>query len=281
MRSCQKFLMLVLTLAVILSLASCKRSSYELNDSHADVFCRTLVDLVIADEKEKTLQMVSGICTKDEFEDFWFNFRTSTVDATGADIHMTDFLFFTENKVDYFKGQYFVEFDNGSCMNLSLTFDANNTLYNILFRDITDFYPGARKTADVLNIVLGVYSLLTLGFCIWMIVDCVRRRIRKKALWIIAILLGVSFTVLTGMTGISFAFMIGLLLQRSGAAINFAYLAISTKVIIPVGAIVYFCLRKRLTIVPPPVPTQPAVSFDTTVEPPSGDLACAAPDDPA
>ncbi len=255
----RKWLVLAVLLAALTLLTSCGSSIFEelSKDSDPDVFCRTFIDHVIADEKEETYQMFNGMCSRADFEKLWTSFRATADGADAADIHMTGFWFYTENGDDFFKGQYFVEYNNGSTMNLSLVFADGETIYQIIYLDVTDFYADAEKTSGILNIVLGVYSLLVLAFCVWMIVDCARRRVRKKALWILLIIAGVSLSLRVGEYG-NVSFMVGLFLQSSQAWVDFGYLAVGTKLILPVGAVIYFCLRRRITLTPlPATPIQP------------------------
>ncbi len=248
----RKSFVLALFLSLLIMLTSCSNSFYELSDdSPSDVFCRDLIDHVIAEEKEAAYAMLNSIVGAEDFEDLWSTFRTSADGAADADIHQTYFWLFTEDGIDYFKGQYLVEFDNGKYINLALLFEDGNIIRTITYLDITDFYPDAIKTSEILNIILTVYSLLALGFCIWMIVDCARRPMRKKALWIIIILVGFSLTLTIGRYGNNANFMVGFLFELSNASVDLGSLAIAAKAIIPLGAIIYFCMRKRLTIVPP------------------------------
>ncbi len=250
-------LLVSLLLAALMLLTSCGGAIFdELDDSTADVFCRTFIDHIVHNEKEETYALVRELGSRAGFESMWETLRKSAEGASSVDIHMTNFWFFTRDGVDYFKGQYFVEYDNGSCMNLSLTFEEAKDIVEIKYLDITEFITDARPTADTLSLILGIYSLLVLAFTVWMIVDCVRRRMLKKPLWIIVILLCFSLTVLTGGKTLDLSFMVGLCVQASRATINYDYPAIATRILLPVGAILYFFLRKRLTL-PPRSPRPP------------------------
>ncbi len=259
MKSSRKLLIFAILMAVLTLFSSCGNNFSKLSDtSTPDVFCRTFIDYVIADEKEKTFDLFKDIGTRDDLDVLWNNFRDSAEGSSSADIHMTNFWFFTQDSTDFFKGQYFVEFDNGSSLNLSLNFKDGETIYEVIYLDITEFYSNAKNTASILNTVLMILSIIPLGFSVWMIVDIFRRPIRKKVLWIILTVVGISFTFIFGEYGNHISTMIGLIIQTSGAYIDFGYLAVAVKINIPVGAIIYCCLRKRFTVVPQPsVPDDP------------------------
>ena len=89
--------------------------------------------------------------------------------------------------------------------------------------------------------------LLMYAFVIWMLVDCIRRKLKRKVLWVLLVFLGVAFTVTVG-NQIGFKFMIGLMFQNSTVDADPYIKAVVTKLVVPVGAIVYFFLRKKYTI---------------------------------
>ncbi len=268
----RKWPVLVLLLAVVLGLSSCGGNLFdEIDDDYVlDAFCRTLVDQVIAGEKTETYAMFKDIATIHEFDETWAYLRATAEGATKADIHTTGMGVHFDNGVEYWKSQYFVQFDNGKDMNLSLTFKEGESIYGMHYMDITDFYPDAAKNARMLNTALSIYSLFVFAFSIWMIVDCARRHVRKKALWILLIIAGISLTFRVGEHN-SFSFMVGLFLQRSNAWVDFGYLAVGTKIILPVGTVIYFFLRKRITMEPSPIvnptPQEPFFRVPIDTEP--------------
>ena len=86
------------------------------------------------------------------------------------------------------------------------------------------------------------------GFVIWMVVDCARRKMKRKWLWLPLILLGMvilTFTMQDG--GFSFRFNIGLYLGITELT-TFAAGGFRAKLYVPLAAIVYFLKRKQLTI---------------------------------
>lgn len=108
----------------------------------------------------------------------------------------------------------------------------------------------AKETAAeklVLNIFLRIYTLLIAAFTIWMIVDCVRRDIKYKLLWITVIVLSVAFETLYG-NGLSKVMLkFGIHLTMSGVTLDMMEGTVRTFVAIPVGAIIYYALRRRFT----------------------------------
>ena len=101
----------------------------------------------------------------------------------------------------------------------------------------------------MIRIVLWVFSGLAIAFTVWMLVDCLRRKMKYKVLWAIIIFFGIAFTVTVGETS-NLSFNMGLFFQTSSIDADPALVSVVTKLVIPVGAILYLCLRKKFTINP-------------------------------
>ena len=95
-----------------------------------------------------------------------------------------------------------------------------------------------------IQITLALVSLASVAFCIWMIIDCAKRKIDKKPLWIIIILLGFSITYTLG-NSVGIRFMLNFVLSISTISRD------SLSVGAPIGAIVYCIMRKKLTHIDP------------------------------
>ncbi len=208
-----------------------------------------LVDAILADDADAAYKLFNpDYITAAAFEGAWGELRAPAAGATGAEIKTVGWHTNTTNGVTTTQYTYQVDYDNGSTVMLSLYARKNVTGYAALgFHDATDFLAETKSTVTIGSIVLLILSLLSIAFCIWMIVDCARRRIKGKALWIILILLAFSLLVTTGeKSGLSFS--LGIFIQLSSVQANIGTLSLATKVVIPLGAIVYFFLRKRLTM---------------------------------
>jgi len=120
--------------------------------------------------------------------------------------------------------------------------------------DLIGFYisedeSGATKSSSSVitwQIVLTVVSLSSIAFCIVMIVDCSKRKIKHKWLWILLILLSLSLTLTVQSQNVSFRFFLGLFFNFS--TLTASTNVLSVKIIVPIGAIIYLFLRKRITV---------------------------------
>ncbi len=106
------------------------------------------------------------------------------------------------------------------------------------------------KEANVLQWLMLVFAGIETAFVIWMVVDCARRRMKNKVGWMIAILLGMFTVLFTLVSGrVSLYFNLSSLFGYS-AFVTYTTGGFTLRVLFPVGAIVYLCRRKHLTITP-------------------------------
>lgn len=109
------------------------------------------------------------------------------------------------------------------------------------------------RQAGPVNWIVTIIGFAVLGFVIWMVVDCVRRKMKRKWLWIPLVLLGsVVLTLALRDGGMNFRYNIGLYLGVS-SLVNYQAGGFMLKLYIPLGAIVYFMKRKQLTAAEEPV----------------------------
>ncbi len=261
------FILAAVALLSILTFTACNTTYFlELSDSKEDVFCRTFIGYVIAGEKEQAFAMVSEIADPSECEEMWKTLREIANASSDAQIHQTGFELLKYDGVSFEKGYYFVEFNNGASMNLSLTFtEHDDAIQEMRYLEVTDVIKELKEPSRVLGIVATVVSILFIAFTVWMIVDCARRRIRKKPLWIILIIAGISITLSIGFES-NISFFIGLMMQFSRVKMDLSLPGMMIRFVIPVGAIVYFFMRKQLTITPLPqitVPVENTLYTDT------------------
>lgn len=106
--------------------------------------------------------------------------------------------------------------------------------------------PGHMAGANAVQWAVLVLGTLAWVFVIWMVVDCSRRTIRMKALWLVLIILGAVILTLTVGSGFNLRFNIGLHLRLS-SLICYGDGSTELSLVIPLGAIVYLFSRKKLT----------------------------------
>ncbi len=237
----------ILCILMMLTMASC---SADADVDRNDELGRQFMDHVLTDDYEAAYDMVKNTVSDTNFHEFWTMIQAIAEDAERYEIEQTGWNINYSNGVSSCTTAYQVYLDNGRIVLFRVvTCDDIEGIAGIHFSDVTDFLHDTEAFVPAVQVVLGVVSLLALGFCIWMLVDCLRRKMRYKVLWAILIFFGVAITVTTGqISGINF--MVGLMIHANSIVADPGLLAIVTKVAIPVGAILYCCLRKRFTVTP-------------------------------
>lgn len=104
----------------------------------------------------------------------------------------------------------------------------------------------AMEGTNAIQWVFLVIGMLEIGFMLWMLVDCCCRKIQKKWLWILVVLLG-SITWILTLTPqqIYLNLNYGLFFSYT-ALIGYSTGGFALRVYLPIGAVVYLCLRKTL-----------------------------------
>lgn len=230
------FLMIACFLLALTCLTGC--SSVK-NSEQIERYTRHLLDALIAEDPDAAYEQMQDSCTREEFEAFYVQIVPRLDGVESYELEQTG---------------WYLEYDNG--VNYSTIYYAMTTPDGVSY-DLTcvaaDGYRGLAgfHIADTTRVSVGVHavfivlSVAILAFVVWMILDCVKRKPKKKVLWILLILLSLKLTLTIGGGMMYFYF---------GAALSFsfwnasAFGGISTVVMyLPVGALIYFFMRKRIT----------------------------------
>ena len=239
--------LLMTALVLLVTLTSC---TPEVDYGNSIKLSDQFMDHVIADDYDSAYGMVKATVTDPDFRDYWETIRSV---AEGAETYTK--LPVQRNAtrsggVTTITTAYQVNLDNGRIVLLRVvTQDGIEGIAGIHFSDITEFIHTTDTYVPVLQAIVMVFSLLCMAFTIWMFVDCLRRKMKYKFVWAILTVFGIALNLTVGET-FSFTFNIGLFVQMSTVQADPGLVAVVTKLVIPVGAILYLCLRKKFTMDP-------------------------------
>lgn len=239
---------LVLTALILLAtLISCTPDMDVGNNTElADQF----MDHVIADDYDAAYGLVKATVTDPDFRAYWATVQTVADGAETYEMKQIGWNLNRSNGVTTRTTAYQAELDNGRTVLLRVvTQDGIEGIAGIHFSDITDFLASTEVFVPTVRVILWVVSALAMAFTVWMLVDCLRRKMKYKVVWAILIFFGLCFTFTVGETS-NFSFNVGLFFQTSSIEADPGLLAVVTKLVIPVGAILYLCLRKKFTVEP-------------------------------
>ena len=267
-RALRLTLPLVLTALILLvTLISCTPDMDVGNNTElADQF----MDHVIADDYDAAYGMVKATVTDPDFRAYWATVQTVADGAETYEMKQIGWNLNRSNGVTTRTTAYQAELDNGRIVLLRVvTQDGIEGIAGIHFSDITEFIHTTDTYVPVLQAIVMVFSLLCMAFTIWMFVDCLRRKMKYKFVWAILTVFGIALNLTVGET-FSFSFKIGLFVEMSTVQVDPGLVAVVTKLVIPVGAILYLCLRKKFTIDPKQpdeeVPADPFAQTETETE---------------
>ena len=234
-------------------LAGCEASGI-IDTANAEDLCKDFIDFVLADDYTSAYAMVDHFASETEFDGVWEYVRASLENSSSYELEAEGW------QSSFVSGQGYVtyvtfklESNDGKTCHVRLTssdkdFKDYESIVGINFVDSTVFVERT-KSFEAVNIVLLLFSGISFGFCIWMLVDCIKRKMKKKVLWSILIFLGGGFSLafqngqfLKSRLNISFLSML------SSIEIKPTSLYVGVAVVVPVGAIIYFFLRKKLTL---------------------------------
>ncbi len=242
-----RIILLFLCALTLLTLVSCA-ADMDIGDN--TILGEQFMDCIIADDYDAAYDMVKETVSDDDFRAYWATIRPALEDAETYEMEQIGWNVNRSGGLTTRTTAYQVYPDNGRTILLRIvTRDDIDCIAGVHFSDVTDFLKRTETFVPTVSIILLVVSGLALAFTIWMFVDCLRRKMKYKVLWAILIFGAIAVTVTSGETS-GLQFNIGLALQTSSMVADPGLLAVVTKVAVPVGAILYCCLRKRFTIDP-------------------------------
>ncbi|MBQ8382942.1 MAG: hypothetical protein IJX47_07055 [Clostridia bacterium] len=172
----------------------------------------------------------------------------SLTGATSYELTQTGWQITTSNGVTVKTAAYQLVTDNGVTCQIRLrSIEGVDGISNIAFRDSTAFIESV-PNLKVYNPAFTVFSLVSAAFCIWMIVDCARRTIPKKVLWILLILVSIGFGCTWGSGTMRLNVTPGLFFSTSSLKAIISDEVIALNVFLPVGALIYFFRRKKWSL---------------------------------
>ena len=247
-RALRLTLPLVLTALILLvTLISCTPDMDVGNNTElADQF----MDHVIADDYDAAYGMVKATVTDSDFRPYWKDIRQTAEGAKTYELEQIGWQINIVNGVTDRTTAYRVYLDNERTVLLRvMTREGIEGIAGIHFSDITEFLASTEVFVPTVQLILWVFSGLCVVFTLWMLVDCLRRKMKYKVVWVLLILFSLCLSFTVGETS-NFSFNVELFFRTSTITVDPGLVAVVTKLVIPVGAILYLCLRKKFTVDP-------------------------------
>jgi hypothetical protein len=236
--------LLTLLAITVLVLSGCESALID-NGMHRNE-CELYVNALLNEDFEAA-HAVTPALSKEEHRPYFEQFCKSFEGATSYELTQTGWKINTINGTTVKIAAYQIELDNGTTCQLTLqTTEGHEGISYINFNDSTKFIESTKDVKNI-NIVLIVVSIVLMAFPLWMLIDCIKRKMLKKVWWIICILLSLSLTFTSGAGTSNFSFMLTLLFQPWAIKAIIPNETVSLTVVLPLGALIYFFRRKKLS----------------------------------
>ena len=236
------------------------------DSSESRALCEEFLDYVIEDDREGAYGMCKNIASEEEFSTLWQYLHNVFKDSKTYELKQTYWNKNLDNGVTSTTVTFEATTDDEKiCMVYLVTTPEIEGIAGVHFTDVTEFVEKT-KGFEAVNVILRIVSLIVLGFVIWMFVDCMKRSIKKKVLWAIIICAGFAVSVTFG-ASIGLDFRLTIPFALSGIGANLSTLTTTITLALPLGAIIYFFVRKKL----PPKETVQNISAEVSQDTPDAD----------
>ncbi len=248
----KKVFLLTLLLLILSSffLVSCENN--EKLEKELENHTKNVLDAVINGDRDTAWELLSNICTEDEFDEFFSNMQELFADSKSYTLEKLGDKISYEQSVTVYSASYKATTDSGNIYAINCTVsDSIDGLYEF---HIGKYSTVEENTSTILpiQILLKLSSLAVIVISVYLIVDCAKRNIKYKPLFIVLLFFSVPITVITSSSGVKLTIALNLVCKFSDLSIINDIKTLT--LVIPVGMIIYLCLRKKLTA--PPLATE-------------------------
>lgn len=245
----------ILILSVVFLCSGCAVNLQDFENAKVRQYAETMLDALIADDFESAYALVNGMCSESEFSGI-FDQMQSVVGSTEIyelkllSIHVNSNITNGERK-NITSSVYEMTTDSGRII-VSLQVEEQLGLYSFYLTpyEKTDYYhTGTLQNME--NATLGQWlflllNVVSIGVAVFAVVDCCRRKIKKKVLWILLVIFGfVTLGITAAATAVRMNFNLGWITAYS-AWIRYGSGAVTIRLLLPAGAIAYFAARRSL-----------------------------------
>lgn len=254
---------ILMTVALLLSFAACNPADIAEENAEVREMTEGMVDAILDNDPTAAYALFPSL-TQAEFDSFFPAARQYFSGVESYTLTMIGVNVNVKNGVTQYTVVYRMETNTQPYEITASTVSNVEGFYGfhvVSEEDSTTRFTGTLTTmkgANVAQWVLLVIGMATYAFVIWALVDCIRRKLKQKWLFILLILLGsVAFLFTVQSSGVNFNFnFLNILSYTALMVYQNPPDALQLRIFVPAGAIVYLCLRHKWTIKDeaPPVP---------------------------
>ncbi|MBQ8057560.1 MAG: hypothetical protein IJ275_04420 [Ruminococcus sp.] len=271
----KKYKVLLTSVLIVLLAVLCSGCSSILNkmeNKEIRTYTETMVDAIIAKDFDTAYSLIEDACTKDEFAQVYNDMEVLLYDVKSYELKFAGFYSNTNisggKSVTTLSTTYEMTDDADKVYVISVESSSEYeklSHFDIQLYENTKLYVtgtiGGMKNASTLQWIMMLLNIPVLGLVIFAVIDCSRQKIKRKALWLVLIILGlVTFSLTLSTSNIHLNVNLGWLINYC-AFIKYGDGSMILRFMLPVGAIMYFIMRNHLikkasTPPQPPMPPQ-------------------------
>ena len=256
MKKFRRILALALSLLLAVLLCACGGVETEIETERGNLMkaeCKKMVEALIANDMDSAYKLFVDDLSKEEFEAGFADLAEYVKGVESFELTQTGWYTGTESGLTYCEVIFRMDSNAGIFRISAIEVDGYAGLYSFQIVNESEYenYTGTiDKMAGASPFQWGmiICSVLCFGFVVWMTVDCLKRRIKYKVLWVALILWGaIAFTVVADSTGMDYNIGIELALSSYSYLQVYAAGMAVFNLKLPVGAVAYLIFRKKCT----------------------------------
>lgn len=242
----------VILLLLISLCVGCTKPIGRFEDEELRQYTETILDAIIAEDFQTAYEPFRQICLEDDFFEVFSQMRSLIGYANAYELKLLSI----NTNVSWDDGQQISSKDaiyqmtaGKKIIIVSIGTDSQRGLrgFTLAPYQSTDYYSvgtlSNMQGANWTQVLLLLSNLIPLGLVIFAIVDCIRSKLKNKALWILLLILGfATLGMTTAASGIKLNFHLAGLSGYS-ALIFYGSGTTAIRLMVPVGAFIYFIRR--------------------------------------
>ena len=245
----------------LLCFAGCDRydEDFERESNKNEELTTKFFNYVLEDKQAEAYKMVKDSCSFEEFSESYATFREAFEDANEFEISLyREDVFSSDDYEDdegyfvYCDNVYELELDNGRYLTATVSTSSlsDKTIDFVEVDETTTFRKITGVITPITNIAIINIYIGTIVFTVFMIIDCAKRRIKLKVLWMFILFAAMTYSLSLG-GEFSLGYELGVTLEPSYIEAYPVFETIDIYLSVPAGAIIYFFVREHLPTKPP------------------------------
>ena len=245
----------VIILTVLILCSGCTAVLQELENAEVRQSTEGMLDALIANDFQTAYSLVNKICAEEDFKPAFTQMQELLGNVDTYELKLlsiyTNGTLTNGQKVSSVSSVYEMTTQSGRII-VSIRMDDQvglNSFYLTPYEKTDYYFTGTlNNLKDATGAQWGflLLNVIAIGFTVFALVDCSRQKIKKKALWILLLLLGfISLGATISSTSFRLNFNVGWITAYS-ALIRYGSGTVMLRLMLPVGTIIYFAMRRSL-----------------------------------